>query len=1075
MFNELMDGLGYIGSSLDKLGSRELRGALGGKPRELLSFVPFSDRLGITDPNDIQTGRSLLHKAGVLDESRTGWGPALAGMATEAALDPFTLLGGGKAIARGIGSAARGAENVGKLRSMLHVETNPEVLNALKASRPGQVGLNRGNYVASWGGPEVLNEEVNHGLTKMAALTGDSAGLPVQSKIAANLYRKGAEKQSPFRVGLADMMLESAGHTARKEGLGGLAEGAKYWLSPAAHQGYHNQIARYSPAAASVYHSAPGVVAGGIGGAGLGARSDTEDPVRGALLGGLAGAVGGGIASHAFYSPKGAAQAAHSGENASLGLKYDIEPTRFSTDKKLTWRSPDEVDVRTPLDARPEDFGLSRSDPEWVNNRTFYHGTATHGLSPQTLDISKTNPEGLYGRGIYTTDEGGRTNNAITRGYAESRVDDRISSMESEFASRDMIKSAYNASRISPQDLAAAMRFAGVPESAIERALSFEHGGSGGGIAERFRGRTSADGLIARASDPVRILLDTLKKGGFDPANPEPRELAGKILSSLGGWPSPPMPTIYQAQSDFGKILDLDKPATDVYDNIRDALRSKGIILGPVPSRSGEIGGAYDAAKYHLNPDQLTNVFTDLGYDALTHTGGQYHNLDPHQVVIGLNPQKYRRFEPLPEDELRKIFGNENAAFADWANDPLQHPAKEAYDKNAHLIGKDPNPFADAIDSLGLPRDVANRVFDARDRFETYGDPWISPDQKSNIDVLAGLTGDWFGNENAAMDPRFRPFPGADRELNDAADYLGPGYPPNRNLLEATDLLHSDHTIQDLLTNMSPEDQRRIIQEIPPGSKRIGSGTESHVLKTPGPNPWAIRLGTEVSPLHFERQYRPNIPGVLQATRSNMFGPSGSGVAVEHMPIINTPPSISKFTDLAKDLVNAGDTGLKKMGWNLEEAMLNHLYDAEGVGRHLADEIDRQAGWMTNVRDISGNYSNVGWHQPPGQEARFLTHDAGAVYPSNTREMLTPRPYTPGPPGRSAEHEATRLGAQDAVRQALIAGAKGGLEGQGLVLPGGRHFAERNNALLDMYNKAFAELMMYRADTAGANAPWQGF
>ena len=156
MFDSLINAIGYVGDSLDKLGSRELRGALGGKPRELLSFVPFSDRLGITDPNDIQTGRDLLHKAGVMDRSKTGWGPAIAGMATEAALDPFTLLGGGKAAARAFTGA--GERNLARLGGMLHVEKNPEVLSALKASRPGQHGLNNLNYVAAWGGgPEVLN------------------------------------------------------------------------------------------------------------------------------------------------------------------------------------------------------------------------------------------------------------------------------------------------------------------------------------------------------------------------------------------------------------------------------------------------------------------------------------------------------------------------------------------------------------------------------------------------------------------------------------------------------------------------------------------------------------------------------------------------------------------------------------------------------------------------------------------------------------------------------------------------------------------------------------------------------
>jgi hypothetical protein len=55
-----LSGLGYVGSLLDKAtGSRMLRGALAGRPREILSILPWSDTLGITDPSQIAWGKDV--------------------------------------------------------------------------------------------------------------------------------------------------------------------------------------------------------------------------------------------------------------------------------------------------------------------------------------------------------------------------------------------------------------------------------------------------------------------------------------------------------------------------------------------------------------------------------------------------------------------------------------------------------------------------------------------------------------------------------------------------------------------------------------------------------------------------------------------------------------------------------------------------------------------------------------------------------------------------------------------------------------------------------------------------------
>ena len=107
MLDALLDALGYVGSSLDKAGPRPLRGLLAGKPREALSFVPFSDRMGITDPTEVTTGRDLTNKWGVTDPSDQGWGAWATGVGTEAVLDPLALFGAAKAGVKGLSGLSR--------------------------------------------------------------------------------------------------------------------------------------------------------------------------------------------------------------------------------------------------------------------------------------------------------------------------------------------------------------------------------------------------------------------------------------------------------------------------------------------------------------------------------------------------------------------------------------------------------------------------------------------------------------------------------------------------------------------------------------------------------------------------------------------------------------------------------------------------------------------------------------------------------------------------------------------------------------------------------------------------------
>lgn len=131
--HKALAGLGFLGQSLDKaFGGRAIRGVLGGNPREALSILPFSDTLGITDPEQIVYGRQLLEKAGVLDPGTPGFDAGdVAGFAADVLLDPasyispFALTKAGGALSkRGAlkgswGEQARGAQylesQVGKL------------------------------------------------------------------------------------------------------------------------------------------------------------------------------------------------------------------------------------------------------------------------------------------------------------------------------------------------------------------------------------------------------------------------------------------------------------------------------------------------------------------------------------------------------------------------------------------------------------------------------------------------------------------------------------------------------------------------------------------------------------------------------------------------------------------------------------------------------------------------------------------------------------------------------------------------------------------------------------------------
>lgn len=95
-------GLSWLGGILGKP-KRVLWGALTGNMQEALgNLVPYSDRLGITDPSQELHGRQIL---GVAEDAPFFSPEGLASFGVDIAMDPLSWLGG--PIAKGLGSTAK--------------------------------------------------------------------------------------------------------------------------------------------------------------------------------------------------------------------------------------------------------------------------------------------------------------------------------------------------------------------------------------------------------------------------------------------------------------------------------------------------------------------------------------------------------------------------------------------------------------------------------------------------------------------------------------------------------------------------------------------------------------------------------------------------------------------------------------------------------------------------------------------------------------------------------------------------------------------------------------------------------
>lgn len=107
----LVGGLGYVGDLLDKhLGGRALRGLLGGQPGELLSVLPLSDTLNLTDYKNRVSGKKLLGMDEQADEDGFSWNDA-KGIGLEMALDPSMYFGAAvpKLVASGLKGSTKTA------------------------------------------------------------------------------------------------------------------------------------------------------------------------------------------------------------------------------------------------------------------------------------------------------------------------------------------------------------------------------------------------------------------------------------------------------------------------------------------------------------------------------------------------------------------------------------------------------------------------------------------------------------------------------------------------------------------------------------------------------------------------------------------------------------------------------------------------------------------------------------------------------------------------------------------------------------------------------------------------------
>lgn len=100
-------GMEFLSDILDTFGGRAIKGLLGGKPRELLSVLPFSDTFHLTDETEKVSGEDLAKQWGLDTGNR--WADMGVGMGIDLLTDPTSyMFGPGAALTKG-GQIAKAA------------------------------------------------------------------------------------------------------------------------------------------------------------------------------------------------------------------------------------------------------------------------------------------------------------------------------------------------------------------------------------------------------------------------------------------------------------------------------------------------------------------------------------------------------------------------------------------------------------------------------------------------------------------------------------------------------------------------------------------------------------------------------------------------------------------------------------------------------------------------------------------------------------------------------------------------------------------------------------------------------
>ena len=228
-----LSGLSWLGGILSKP-KRILGGVAGaltgnnfGNAQELLNAVPFSDRMGLTDPSQEIHGSHLL---GGDENTPFLSAQGLGGLGLDIAMDPLTYLSFGAGALTKAGEAARklGLTKglTGAQRAAGFAVNSPEALALAKAMGGALKGTEKLGGHIGFGFPFMGNNWGTADLSGLGSGIASAAGaIPGASKVGNYI----ADKTEPLRRGLAGMFDETVmgGKTAKEQEYGRLRYAAE--------------------------------------------------------------------------------------------------------------------------------------------------------------------------------------------------------------------------------------------------------------------------------------------------------------------------------------------------------------------------------------------------------------------------------------------------------------------------------------------------------------------------------------------------------------------------------------------------------------------------------------------------------------------------------------------------------------------------------------------------------------------------------------------------------------------------------------------------------------------------------